>query len=257
MLTDTHAHLYYPELICDLGNIIERAKDKGIERIIVPAVDLQTSLRILEISAEHPEIYCALGIHPCDAAKAKPGDLEQIKELLKNKRAVAVGETGLDYYWDTSTKEVQRHYFREQIRLAAECRLPVVIHTRESIDDAIGILKEECGGMRILSHFHCFSGTVQQLEQCLSIDGASVSFCGNVTYKNSVLGDAVKAVPPDRLLCETDSPFLPPVPYRGKRNEPAYMLSTIECIARIKEIDTEQLKQLLSDNVKRFYRGIL
>ncbi len=254
MLTDTHAHLYYPELADNLPDILKRAEEAGIKRVIVPAVNLETSLKIIELSERYDQIYCALGIHPCDVSKAGENELREIEKLLSKKKVVAVGETGLDYYWDTSNVEIQREYFRKQIRIANAFDLPVIIHTRESTDDAISLIKEEIEQFPVRSHFHCFSGDLQQLNDCLSIPDSHVSFCGNITYKNSTLDEVIAATPIDRLLSETDSPFLPPVPYRGKKNEPSYMINTLSKIALVKGISTEQLHKTVSANAEKFFR---
>jgi TatD DNase family protein len=253
MLTDTHAHLYYPELSEDISSIIQRAEDAGISKIVVPAVNLQTSMRTLELCEKYEQIYCALGIHPCDVSKAMSNELDEIEKLLKHDKVVAIGETGLDYYWDTSNIEMQKSFFTRQIQLASHIELPVVIHTRNSLDDAISIIKDEFKNFPVRTHFHCFSGTLKQLDDCLSIPGSFVSFCGNVTYKRSMLDEVVSAVPVKRLLSETDSPFLAPEPYRGKKNEPSFMIKTIDKIATIKGIESEDLKSILSENASVFY----
>lgn len=254
MLTDTHAHLYYPELESQLEAVLQRAAQAGVGRVIAPAVDLETSIKLTKMCLEQDQLYCALGIHPCDAAKAKEDDITEIAKLMASYKVVAVGETGLDYYWDTSTKELQKHMFREQIRMAATYDLPVIVHTRDSLDDALHIIEEEYGRNPVKAHFHCFSGSIEQLERCLSVPDLHISFCGNITYKRSELTEAVQGVPSDRLLSETDSPFLAPMPFRGKTNEPSYMIHTIEKIAQIKNKDVEDLKNTLAANAEKFFR---
>lgn len=254
MLTDTHAHLYYPEIFDRLDDVIRSASESGIGRIIAPAVNLETSLKVLELSKANNEIYCALGIHPCDVMKVKENELEKIESLITNEKVVAIGETGLDYYWDVSSIDVQKEFFRKHIRLASENNLPVIVHTRNSLDDAVSIIREEYDKYPVKAHFHCFSGNREQLKECLDIPGVYISFCGNITYKKSGMDEVIADVPAGRLLSETDSPFLPPVPYRGKANEPAYMVKTIEKIAEVKNIDAGELSEILSVNADEFFR---
>ncbi len=254
MLTDTHAHLYYPELANNLPDILERAVEAGIGKVIVPAVNLESSLKIIELSKEFEQVYCALGIHPCDVSKAGTNELDEIIKLLSKKKVAAVGETGLDYYWDKSNSEIQKKYFREHVRIASEHDLPIIIHTRDSTDDAIVLLKEEYEKFPVRSHFHCFSGNLIQLNDCLSIPDSHVSFCGNITYKNSTLDEVIAATPMDRLLSETDSPFLPPVPFRGKKNEPSFMIYTLRKIAEVKGISEDELHASVSSNAENFFR---
>lgn len=254
MITDTHAHLYYPEIISDIENILSRAKDSGIERIIVPAVDVETSKTILNLSEKHDMIYCALGIHPCDVNKSEPKNIDEIEKLLSHEKVVAIGETGLDYYWDKSNIEKQKEFFQLQIDLAKSRKLPIVIHTRNSIEDAIEMIKNSYSD-DLSGQFHCFSGTEDQLKEILSMKNFSLSFCGNITYKNFTEQEVIKKTPPDRLLSETDSPFLPPVPYRGKRNEPSYIFKTLEKISELKEMDLKELLLNVKSNADRLFFG--
>ncbi|MGB3017646.1 MAG: TatD family hydrolase [Ignavibacteria bacterium] len=253
MLTDTHAHLYYPDILDSLPEILRRAEEAGIGRVIVPAVNLETSLKILDLSKEYEQIYCALGLHPCDVSKSNPNEINEIEKLLSHKKVVAVGETGLDYYWDTSNIEQQKDLFRKQIRIASKLKLPVIVHTRDSTDDAITLMKEEYEQYPVRAHFHCFSGTLAQLSECLSIPDSHISFCGNITYKKSLLDEVISAAPIDRLLSETDSPFLPPMPYRGKKNEPSFMIKTLEKISNVKGIPETELMNVVSKNAEKFF----
>lgn len=251
-ITDTHAHLYYPELLDNLDEILSRAKDKGIEKIIVPAVDLETSRQIVSLSEKKDMIYCALGVHPCEAAKNELKSIDEIEKMLSCEKIVAVGETGLDYYWDTSSKEKQIEFFRLQIELAKTYELPVVIHTRNSVDDALRIVRENYSE-KLKGQFHCFSGSRNQLSEVLGFENFYVSFCGNITYKNFSDTEIVLDCPAERMLTETDSPFLPPVPFRGKKNEPSYIVHTIEKISMIKNTDYNNLLETINSNVGRLF----
>lgn len=252
MITDTHAHLYYPEIISGLDEILSRSKDIGIERIIVPAVDLATSQTILNLSEKYEMIYCALGVHPCDVNKNNFNVIDEIEKLISHEKVVAIGETGLDYYWDKSNIEKQKQFFRLQIELAKSYKLPVVIHTRDSVDDAISIIKEKYDE-KLSGQFHCFSGNEVQLKEILSMQNIYVSYCGNITYKNFKGNETVKQTPEDRLLSETDSPFLPPVPYRGKSNEPSYIIQTLKKISEVKEVEYESLLVSLNKNINKLF----
>ena len=256
MIIDTHAHLYSPELISEIKEILSRAKDAGIERIIVPAVDVTTSKTILNLSEKYDMIYCALGIHPCEVKNCDRKSLDEIEKLLGHEKVIAIGETGLDYYWDTSNIDSQKEFFIHQIRLAKAYRLPVIIHTRSSTEDAIKIIKENYD-QNLSGQFHCFSGDNEQLNKVLELDNFYISFCGNITYKKFNDTDVILNCPESKLLSETDSPFLPPVPFRGKRNEPSYIVNTISKISEIKNIDTEKLKEKLYSNAKElFFKNI-
>ncbi len=252
MITDTHAHLYYPEILSDIDEILKRAKGTGIDRIIVPAVDLETSRFVIELSEKYEMLYCAVGIHPGDINKSEPRIIDDMEKLLGHEKIVAVGETGLDYYWDKSNIDKQKEFFQLQIELAKSHELPVVIHTRDSVDDAIGIIKAHYDNT-LRGQFHCFSGNENQLNEILALDNFYVSYCGNITYKNFNQVNVVRQTPLEKLLSETDSPFLPPVPFRGKKNEPSYIVHTLSKISEIKEIQTEDLSKILDKNAESLF----
>ncbi|MBK8550947.1 MAG: TatD family hydrolase [Ignavibacteria bacterium] len=256
MITDTHAHLYFPECISIIDEILSRARDSGIRRIIVPAVDLETSKVAIELSEKYEMIYCAVGIHPGDVNKAEINVIDELNKLLEREKVVAVGETGLDYYWDTSNIEKQKSFFKIQIELAKSHKLPVIIHTRNSVDDAVEMIKENYD-KDLRGQFHCFSGNKIQLNAILSMDNFYVSYCGNITYKNYADIDVIKKTPQERLLSETDSPFLPPVPYRGKKNEPSYIIHTLDKISEIKGANTDELLKSINKNVESLFFDFL
>ena len=252
MITDTHAHLYYPELKTNLSEILKRAEDEGIERIIVPAVDLNTSREVIEMSEKNDMIYCALGVHPCDVKDNKLSVFDELEKLLGHEKVVAIGETGLDYYWDKTNSEDQKEFFRKQIDIAKSYKLPIVIHTRDSIDDAVNIIKENYDE-NLSGQFHCFSGDERQLNLILELDNFYVSYCGNITYKNYAGTEVILRTPVDRLLSETDSPFLPPVPFRGKKNEPSYIVNTLKKISEIKNMEYDVLLKNVSQNCEKLF----
>lgn len=248
MIVDTHAHLYYEDILNNIDDILKRAEDAGIEKIIAPAVDYKTSMQLLELSAKYPMIYAALGIHPTDVNKYEYSELEKIEKLFDNAKVVGVGETGLDYYWDTSYNDKQKEFFRLHIEIAKARELPVIIHTRNSIDDAIQVVKEN-NSEKLKGQFHCFDGTTEQLDKVTDLKTFYVSFTGNVTYKKYAFAETVAKVPMNRILSETDSPFLSPLPHRGKPNEPSYIVNTIKKVAEFKNVSEDEMKKSFRENV--------
>ena len=255
MIIDTHAHLYYDNIATYLDEILQRAVDSGIERIIVPAVDLKTSKNIIQLSEKHDIIYCAVGFHPTDVQKASLSDIDELEKLTFHEKVVAIGETGLDYYWDKSSIDIQKEFFNMQIDLAKDKGLPIVIHTRDSTEDAIEMISNKYDNS-LSGQFHCFGGTITDAEKVLEMNNFYISFCGNVTFKNFKELDVVEYIPSTRMLSETDSPFLTPVPNRGKENEPSNIVYTIKKIAEVKQMDEEELKKDLYQNAKNLFKKL-
>lgn len=247
MLTDTHTHLNSRQFDEDRQQVIERAVENGISRIINVGFNRETIPTSIELAERYDFIYSTVGWHPTDAIDMKGEDLDWIESLCSHPKVVAIGEIGLDYYWDTSPKDVQHRVFREQIRLARKVGKPIVIHNRDAHHDVLQILKEEqaaeVGGV-----MHCFSGSWETAKMCLDMN-FYISFGGPVTFKNAKQPKEVLAnVPLDRLLIETDAPYLTPHPYRGKRNESAYVRLVAETAAEIKGIELEELARITTDN---------
>ena len=255
MIIDTHCHLYYPELINNIDDILSRAKDNGIEKIIIPAVDLDSSRTAIMLSEKYEMLYCALGVHPCDADKNEVNIIDEIEKLITHEKVTAVGETGLDYYWNKSGIEKQKTFFKLQIELAQTYNLPIIIHTRNSVEDAIYMISRYYTG-NSGGQFHCFSGNKEQLKQVLEFEKFYVSFCGNITYKNFADENVVRICPEDKILSETDSPFLPPVPFRGKKNEPSYIINTLKKISEIKEINYENFTDIVYSNANHLFEKL-
>ncbi len=250
MLVDTHCHLDFPEFDRDRDAVIQRAKDEGIDYIINIGSSLQSSIRGLELSQKYDFIYASVGIHPHDADGYDKKTEITLKGLIKKEKVVAVGETGLDYYKNYSKAENQRLLFVSLVKLAKDFGLPLVIHTRNASDDTLKILKE---ALPLKAVVHCFSGEENLLKECLSL-GFFISFTCNITYKKADnLRELVKAVPLERLLLETDAPYLPPEGLRGKRNEPAYVKHLAEEVARIKEVGLDEVAAVTTDNAKQFF----
>ncbi|MBG9815676.1 TatD family hydrolase [Bacillus safensis] len=253
MLFDTHAHLNAEQYNEDLEQVIERAKSEKVEKIVVVGFDRPTITRAMELIEEYDFIYAAIGWHPVDAIDMTDEDLAWIKDLSQHEKVVAIGEMGLDYYWDKSPKDVQKEVFRRQIALAREVNLPIVIHNRDATEDVVTILKEE-GAAEVGGIMHCFTGSLETAKACMEMN-FYISFGGPVTFKNAKKPkEVVKEIPSDRLLIETDCPYLTPVPFRGKRNEPSYVKYIAEQIAELREISFEELAELTTKNAKKVFR---
>ncbi|KEP28530.1 MULTISPECIES: TatD family hydrolase [Bacillus] len=253
MLFDTHAHLNAEQYNEDLEQVIERAKSEKVEKIVVVGFDRPTITRAMELIEEYDFIYAAIGWHPVDAIDMTDEDLAWIKDLSQHEKVVAIGEMGLDYYWDKSPKDVQKEVFRRQIALAKEVNLPIVIHNRDATEDVVTILKEE-GAAEVGGIMHCFTGSLETAKACMEMN-FYISFGGPVTFKNAKKPkEVVKEIPSDKLLIETDCPYLTPVPFRGKRNEPSYVKYIAEQIAELREISFEELAELTTKNAKKVFR---
>lgn len=254
MLIDTHIHLDDECYNRDRDAVIARAREEGVDYLIVVASDLESSKRCIELTEEFDSLYAIVGIHPHEAKTVDENTYSKLKELAKNKRVVAIGEIGLDYHYDHSPREAQREVFRNQIRLAKELRLPIIIHHREALSDTIEMVREE--GIRE-GVFHCFSGCLKEAEEVISL-GFYVSIAGPVTFKNAKrLQELVKELPLDKLLIETDSPYLSPHPFRGKRNEPAYLKYTAEKIAELRDLKFNKIAYATTENAKRLFKIVI
>lgn len=252
MLFDTHVHVNAEQFNEDLEDVIERAQDAGVNNMVVVGFDRPTITRAMELIETYDFMYAAVGWHPVDAIDMTEEDLKWIEELSSHPKVVAIGEMGLDYHWDKSPKAIQMEVFRKQIRLAKKVGLPIIIHNREATADIVNILKEEeaseVGGI-----MHCFSGSAETAMECIDMN-FYISLGGPVTFKNAKKPKEVAAaVPLDRLLIETDCPYLAPHPYRGKRNEPSYVKLVAEQIAEIKQLSVEEVSQATTDNAKKLF----
>ncbi|NRF94745.1 TatD family hydrolase [Paenibacillus frigoriresistens] len=250
MLTDSHTHLNAEQFNEDQDEVIQRALDAGVTRIVNVGFNRETIPSSIALAERYDFIYSTVGWHPVDAIDMRPGDLEWIEELCKHEKVVAIGEIGLDYYWDKSPKDVQQRVFREQIRLARKLGMPIVIHNRDAHQDILHILKEEkaeeVGGI-----MHCFSGSWETAKHCLDMN-FHISFGGPVTFKNARQPKEVLAqVPLDRLLIETDAPYLTPHPFRGKRNETGYVRLVAETAAEIRGVTLEEIAEITTNNAIR------
>ena len=251
---DSHAHLDDRRFDQDREKLINSLYDNDVEIVLNPGADLQTSQKALSIAEKYPFIYAAVGCHPHDTKFMDDDTMSIFQEMAKNDKVIAIGEIGLDYYYDNSDRDIQRKWFREQIRLAKELDLPYIVHDRDAHDDILKIMKEEHydGARGIL---HCYSGSVELSKEFIKL-GFYISLAGPVTFEKARVPKLVaKETPFDRLLIETDSPYLTPHPYRGKRNEPKYVRYVAEEIANIRNVSVDEVAQKTKENFKRLFGG--
>jgi TatD DNase family protein len=253
MLFDTHTHLDAPQFDNDREEVIARALEAGVERMINIGFNRETIPTTMKLAETYDFIYAAVGWHPVDSVDMLESDLAWIESLCSHNKVVAIGEIGLDYHWDTSPKEVQHRVFREQIRLARRVGLPIVIHNRDAHEDIVRILQEE-NASEVGGVMHCFSGSWETAQMCLDMN-FYISFGGPVTFKNARVPKEVLAqVPEDRLLIETDSPYLSPHPFRGKRNESAFVSLVADTAAEIRGKSRREIEIITSENARNLFR---
>jgi TatD DNase family protein len=253
MLIDSHAHLEMPDFKKDLEQVIQRAKESGVGYIFTVGTEKKDWKRALEIANSHPSIYAILGVHPHNAREIDDQTYPTLRELCQSEKVRAYGEIGLDFYRNLSPRDIQLRRFREQIGVARELLLPIVVHDREAHRETLEILRsekaEECGGI-----IHCFSGDDEMAKKCINM-GFLISVPGNITYKNAEgYREIIKKIPLESLLIETDAPFLTPVPFRGKRNEPGYVRYTAQKVAEVKMVSLEKVAEVTTENALRVYR---
>jgi TatD DNase family protein len=261
IFVDSHAHLEMEQFDADRDLMLQRAKDAGIETILAIGSgtgpgSLDCAIRLAD---QHDFIYATIGIHPHEANLASEADFDELAELAKRPKVIAWGEIGLDYFYDHSPRDVQQQVFLKQLELAQAAKLPIVIHCRPSEnsddawDDCLRLLNEHWAGNGLGGLLHCFTGTWADAERALDI-GFMISFAGNVTFpKAQQIREAAKQVPLDRMLIETDSPFLAPVPHRGKRNEPSFVKETARQLAELRGVDPEEIGLQTATNFYRFF----
>ncbi|MDK3161708.1 TatD family hydrolase [Kamptonema cortianum] len=258
-LIDTHCHLNFDAFDADRADVLQRAKSAGVEKIIIPSVDLVTARQALDLSEQHSEIHAAVGFHPNDTNALHESDFEEAEQLTQSSKVVAVGEIGLDYYWDKSPRDRQWSVFERQLSLAAKLALPVIIHNREAAADVLDILARWAGTLdgRLKTApgvLHSFSGNLSDAERAVSL-GFYLGFTGPVTYRKAEETRRIAAaIPLDRLLIETDAPFLTPMPYRGRRNEPAYVRLVADQIAVVRGLEPEEIAVATSINAETLFR---
>lgn len=254
ILVDTHAHLDQEEFNADRAEVILRAQQAGLQAVVAVGVTAASSAAVVELAAANPLLFAAVGIQPNYTAQAVPGDWEQIVELATRPRVVALGETGLDRHWDYAPFDVQQDYFDRHLRLSQQLDLPFIVHTRESDADVLEMLRAARQRGPLRGVMHSFTGTAETAAECVGL-GLWISFAGMVTFKKS---DALRAVaatiPADRILIETDSPYLAPHPLRGKRNEPALVVHTAECLAGVRGQGVDEFAAQAAANARDLFR---
>jgi TatD DNase family protein len=253
MLADSHCHLDHEQFAADRDAVIERALAAGVELMVAIGTgdgppDLETGIRLAD---RYPAIYATVGVHPHDATKAQPETFERLAKLLRHPKVVALGEIGLDYHYDFSPREVQRDVFVEQMRVASDAGKPIVIHTREAWEDTLALIEKHWKPTGLPGLMHCFSGASAEAARCVDL-GFYLSFGGIVTFPKALeLQEAARSAPVDRILVETDAPYLAPVPRRGKRNEPAFVVETARKLAELRGTTLESIAAATTANLRR------
>lgn len=258
-IIDTHTHIYVEDFNQDLADVIERARSVGLYKLFLPNINGRSVEQMLRVCEQYPD-FChpMIGLHPTDVGDDYQSELLYMKRLLDddvkngNKQFIAVGEIGVDLYWDNSTLKSQIDAFATQIEWGIEYNLPLSIHSRSAFDELCSVM-DRYKDASIRGVFHCFSGNAEQAAKLLEYPGFMLGVGGTVTYKKSELPEVLKTVPVDRILLETDAPYLPPVPFRGKRNEPAYLKHVVDFLATVYSIDAEQVMEITTLNAERLF----
>jgi TatD DNase family protein len=245
-MIDTHCHLIDPQFLTDLRSVLKRAQAAGVNEIVNAGYDAETSEKAVAMAGEYPWLHPAVGIHPNEAAAQSITEMGKIEAILDKHQVTAIGETGLDYYRDFSPRDAQKELFRLHIGLARTWRLPLLIHTRNSLDDTVAVLESEGYYHGV---FHCFSGSWEQARKVIDM-GFYVGFAGVLTFSKQAR-EVIQKLPVNRLLLETDAPFLAPIGHRGKRNEPAFIIETLHCAANVLDLKPDKLVAVLDENARR------
>jgi len=248
MIIDTHMHIF-DERYENQEETINFALENNVKKMIIVGFDKESSLKALELSKKYDFIYLSVGLHPSEVKKEEDKELIWLKDILNNEKVISIGEIGLDYYWDKTFKEEQKHYFKKQIELAKEYNLPIIVHCRDAVQDCFDILKDS----NVKGVMHCYSGSLEMAKEFIK-RGYYLGIGGVVTFKNAVeIKRVVEEIDINFLLSETDSPYLTPVPFRGKLNQPAYTKYVVEEIAKIKNLPMEKVEETLEENTKRLF----
>ncbi|MFV0331451.1 MAG: TatD family hydrolase [Dysgonomonas sp.] len=252
-IIDTHSHIYSEEFDNDIEDVINRAKKNGVEKILMPNIDISSIERIHHLSHKY-EGYCIpmMGLHPTSVGDNWESELVTIKQQLPLKSHIAIGEIGMDLYWDKTFEKEQKFVFEEQLHWSIEYNLPVAIHSRDAIPQCIDCIKN-IGEEKLRGVFHSFGGTEQELNEILSLNNFMIGINGVVTFKNSTLSTVLKNTDLSYIIIETDSPYLAPVPYRGKRNESSYTLNVVEKLAEIYNISADKVGEITTENAEKLF----
>ena len=251
-ITDTHTHLYSESFEEDREEMIHRALDLGITRFFIPAIDSTYAPAMIELEKDFPDnVFLMMGLHPTHVKENYKEELAFVEKELERRKYLAVGEIGIDLYWDKSTLEIQQEAFRYQIRLAKKHRLPIVIHCREAFDEIFAVLESEKDD-RLFGIFHCFTGTFEQAERAISFN-MKLGIGGVATFKNGKIDTFLEQIPLKQIVLETDSPYLAPAPFRGKRNESAYIMKVLEKLSLIYGVSQEEIAAVTTENSKDIF----
>lgn len=249
MLTDTHAHLYVEQFDEDRAEVMQRAFDSGVSRFVLPAIDSSYTDRMLTLKQSYPEaVYLMCGLHPTHVKEDYTTELIHVEKELSTGQYIAVGEIGIDLYWDKSRLEEQIEAFRTQIRMSRTYKLPIVIHCREAFDEIFHVLDEEYFA-ELKGIFHCFTGTLAQAQKAISL-GMHLGIGGVVTFKNGKIDQFLEQIPLKHIVLETDAPYLAPAPYRGKRNEPSYLQYVVGKLSQIYGLPAEEIARRTTTNAE-------
>lgn len=251
MFIDTHCHIHFDQFDEDREKVIQRAIQNKVNMVLNIGTDLETSKKAIELAEKFAIVFAAVGVHPNDGDSMDDTVLNQIEEFTHHDKVKAIGEIGLDYYWMQVPQKKQIEIFRQQIKLAKKCHLPIIVHNRDAHEDVLKVLKEEkAGSLGVV--LHSFTGDTEYLTSAIK-ENYYISFTGVITFKNTNYINLIDKVPLEQLLLETDSPFLTPVPFRGKRNEPSYIKYIAERISKIKGISVEELANITSENARNLF----
>lgn len=253
LLVDSHCHLNYPDFKDDFGDVLSRARAEGVGLLQTICTRMEEFEAIQSIAARHEAIYCSVGVHPHHAGEGAMVTVEELEACTQRPKVIGIGETGLDYFYEHSPRAEQQESFRRHITVGQRTGLPLIVHTRDAEEDTVAILKEKMAEAPFTGLIHCFSSSQWLAEECVAM-GLSISVSGIATFKKAqALRDAIAAVPMDKLLVETDAPYLAPEPYRGKRNEPAFVRRTAAVLAEVKGISLEECARITTENFFRLF----
>ncbi|QCE40767.1 TatD family hydrolase [Psychroserpens sp. NJDZ02] len=252
VITDTHTHLYSEAFDEDRAEVMQRTLDAGVSRLFIPAIDSTYTASMLQLEKDYPDhVFLMMGLHPTHVKENYKEELEHVVDMLTTHKFYAVGEIGIDLYWDKSTLAIQQDAFRQQIKLAKEYKLPIVIHCREAFDEIFEILEEEKAD-DLYGIFHCFSGTLEQAHQAISYN-MKLGIGGVATFKNGKIDQFLNEIDLKHIVLETDSPYLAPKPYRGKRNESSYILKVVEKLSEIYDLPEQEIADITTENSKKVF----
>lgn len=253
IITDTHTHLYSEAFDDDRKDMIQSAIDLNITRFFVPAIDSTYTKAMFQLETDYPDhVFLMTGLHPTHVKENYKDELDHVKQLLLKRSFIAIGEIGIDLYWDKTTLKIQQEAFRTQIKLAKQYKLPIVIHSRESFDEIFNILEEEKSD-DLFGIFHCFTGTIEQARQAISYN-MKLGIGGVVTYKNGKIDQFLNQIDLKHIVLETDAPYLSPTPFRGKRNESSYLINVIEKLSEIYNLPQEKIAEITTANSKDVFK---